>query len=370
MRIIQSMKSHTQTIFVGMSGGVDSSLSAALLKEEGYNIVGVFIKTWQPEWIECTWRQERRDAMRVCAHLDIPFVELDLEREYKQGVADYMIDEYKKGRTPNPDVMCNKEVKFGGFLSWARKHGADAVATGHYAQCIQVGDTYQLHKGNDPRKDQSYFLWTLTQEQLSSIVFPIGHLPKDTVRAMASSYNLPTATKKDSQGICFIGQVDMKDFLKHYIPEKRGDVLLRDGTIIGHHNGALFFTRGERHGFTITHKGSDDAPYYVVDKDIDANTITVDHSPQDDMLSFPEGRLVMQLHSVVWRSTSSEGVYDGQIRYHGDFAEYTIDAYDEKSGTITCSTSSVDEVPALGQSLVLYRGSECVGGGIIDAVGA
>jgi len=174
-------------IFVGVSGGVDSSVSAALLQEQGHDVVGVFIRTWQPDWTPCTWKDERRDAMRVCAHLDIPFIELDLEKEYKQGVADYMIEEYRAGRTPNPDVMCNKEVKFGGFLKWALEHDADAIATGHYAQNIfnEKTDMYEMHKGKDDGKDQSYFLWTLTQDQLSKSLFPVGHLEKSTVRELA-----------------------------------------------------------------------------------------------------------------------------------------------------------------------------------------
>ncbi|MCB9809332.1 tRNA 2-thiouridine(34) synthase MnmA, partial [Candidatus Nomurabacteria bacterium] len=249
-----------KTIFVGVSGGVDSSVAVALLKEQGHRIVGVFIRTWQPEWMECTWRDERRDAMRVCAHLDIPFLECDLTQEYKTGVADYMIGEYKAGRTPNPDVMCNKEVKFGGFLKWALERGADYVATGHYTRvvsCKLQGENkggYALLRGVDESKDQSYFLWTLTQDQLQHILFPIGNMPKSKTRTLAKKYHLPTATKKDSQGICFIGEISMKEFLSHYIDQQLGDVLNAQGEVIGYHSGALFFTLGERHGFTITHK--------------------------------------------------------------------------------------------------------------------
>ncbi len=175
-----------KTIFVGISGGVDSSVAAALLKDHGHKILGVFIRTWQPDWIECTWKDERRDAMRVCAHLDIPFVELDLEKDYKEGVADYMIAEYKLGRTPNPDVMCNREVKFGGFLRWALAHGADYVATGHYVDREVLEDgKVQMLRGNDPQKDQSYFLWTLQQNQMKHILFPVGNIPKSRVRELA-----------------------------------------------------------------------------------------------------------------------------------------------------------------------------------------
>lgn len=255
-------------VFVGVSGGVDSSVTAALLQDQGYDVVGVFIRTWQPDWIECTWLHERRDAMRVCAHLNIPFLELDLEQEYKQGVADYMIAEYRAGRTPNPDVMCNREVKFGGFLQWALKQGADYIATGHYARVIHRENESVLLQGKDLTKDQSYFLWTLTEEQLRHVLFPIGEFQKTQVRELAKKYHLPTAVKKDSQGICFIGEIDMKEFLKHYIDIHPGDVVNEQGEIIGYHQGALFHTLGERHGFTITKKGTQDAPYYVIAKDI------------------------------------------------------------------------------------------------------
>lgn len=194
-------------LFVGMSGGVDSSVSAALLKEAGYHVTGVFLKVWQPDFLPCNWKEERLDAMRVAAVLDIPFVTIDLEKEYKEEVVDYMIAEYRRGRTPNPDVMCNKEIKFGAFLKKALAMGADAVATGHYAQNMfnpaagTVG-LWEMRESADTDKDQTYFLWTLTQERLSKILFPIGHLTKPEVRKLAQKFGLPTAEKKDSQGLC------------------------------------------------------------------------------------------------------------------------------------------------------------------------
>jgi tRNA-specific 2-thiouridylase len=211
-------------VFVGMSGGVDSSVSSALLKKAGFDVTGVFIKTWSPDFMECTWKDERLDAMRVCAKLDIPFITLDLEKEYKEKVADYMIEEYKKGRTPNPDVMCNKEIKFGAFFNWAMSRGADYVATGHYARTLKKkSGEVMLSAGNDDNKDQSYFLWNIKKEHLDKTLFPVGHLEKSEVRKLAKKFNLPTATKKDSQGVCFLGKVDMKDFLEHYIRPKRGE---------------------------------------------------------------------------------------------------------------------------------------------------
>ena len=344
----------SKKVFVGVSGGVDSSVSAALLLEQGYDVVGVFIRTWQPDWIECTWKSERRDAMRVCAHLGIPFFELDLEQEYKQGVADYMIAEYRAGRTPNPDVMCNREVKFGGFLKWAISHGADFIATGHYAQ----NNSGKLCKGVDATKDQSYFLWTLTNEQLEKVLFPIGHLQKTDVRKLAEKFQLPTATKKDSQGICFIGEIDMKEFLAHYIATEKGNVLDEQGKVIGEHDGALLYTLGERHGFEITDKGTNDKPYYVVAKNLDNNTITVSENPKEREISS-----VVTLHDCVWREALRHQKYEAQIRYHGELKQCTVKALNGQESEVTF------EVPdfslSAGQSVVVYSGNVCVGGGVV-----
>ncbi len=280
-------------VFVGLSGGVDSSVSALLLQKAGYEVTGVFIKVWQPENGECTWKEDRRDAMRVAAHLGIKFVTLDLRDEYKRGVVDYMIAEYAKGRTPNPDVMCNKEVKFGAFMNWAMAQGADCVATGHYAQ-MRDGEMFE---GRDGEKDQSYFLWTLSEDQLKKILFPIGHLEKSEVRKIAEKNNIPVAKKKDSQGVCFIGHIDMKDFIREHVlasasdssdpshsAEVRGlsegNVLDVNGKIIGRHDGSLLYTIGERHGLALSTNTTNTPRYYVIDKDIIKNTITVAEKEQ------------------------------------------------------------------------------------------
>ena len=364
-------KNSEKTVFVGVSGGVDSSVSAVLLKDQGFNVVGVFMRTWQPDWIECTWRDERRDAIRVCAHLDIPFVELDLEREYKEGVADYMIAEYKKGRTPNPDVMCNREVKFGGFLKWALKNGADYIATGHYVQVVvakneailSLKNKVQMLRGNDTNKDQSYFLWTLAQNQLKHILFPVGNIPKARVRELALKYNIPVATKKDSQGICFIGEINMKDFLNHYIDENPGNVLNEDGDIIGSHNGNLFYTIGERHGFTINKKGTDDGPYYVISKSIENNTITVSQNPDKDSAQ----NKFFNLDTVVDnQDIFADGVdIEAQIRYRGEVKKVKIISYNKNKKTMKISFDKNDASIAAGQSVVFYDGNICLGGGII-----
>ena len=377
-------------VFVGMSGGVDSSVSAALLIDAGYDVTGVFIRTWQPDFIQCTWRDERRDAMRVCAHLGIPFLECDGESAYRDNVAMYMIEEYRAGRVPNPDVMCNREVKFGVFWAFAQAHGADYIATGHYAQVknLVVGllsdssptTKLQLVRGIDPTKDQSYFLWTLTSDDLAHTLFPVGHLPKTEVRKLAEKYNIPVATKKDSQGVCFLGEIDMKEFLQHYIKTENGNVLDTDGKTIGHHDGALLYTLGERHGFTITEKTDHDKRYYVVAKDIPNNTITVSDSQNETVGQSTRIPVIR----TIWRTDISNdelGVvpqgsaggptpgysghisYTANIRYHGENLPCKIEVKNENEAVI------VFENPVLvapGQSIVVCSGEVCVGGGIVD----
>lgn len=343
-------------VFVGVSGGVDSSVAAAMLKDEGYDVTGVFIRTWTPEFLECSWRDERRDAIRVCAHLGIPFLECDGEEAYKRGVADYMINEYRLGRTPNPDVMCNREVKFGVFWDFAKSHGADFIATGHYAQ----NENNSLYKGKDESKDQCYFLWTLTKDDLAHTLFPVGSLEKSEVRKKALKYGLPTAIKKDSQGICFLGEVDMKDFLRHYIEEKEGNVVFENGEILGTHTGALFVTLGERLSFNNLKKSTNDLPYYVIHKDIEKNEIVVSNnnplseSHKEDSFYKKEFDLI----NTVFRENVVENkVYDAQIRYHGEF--YTVKIIGDRV---------FFEEPILvasGQSVVVYDNNVCIGGGIV-----
>lgn len=370
---------HSHTVFVGLSGGVDSAVSAYLLKKESFKVVGAFIKTWQPDWLPCTWKEERRDAMRVAAHLEIPLITIDLEKEYKEGVADYMISEYKKGRTPNPDVMCNKEVKFGAFLKKAMEMGADYVATGHYARVQEFKNlnfkfkinlkksklktlNFKLLKAKDEEKEQSYFLWTLKQNQLEKILFPIGHLKKSEVRRIAKKIGLPNAEKKDSQGICFIGKVGMKEFLSHYIPKKRGEVLNLSGEQIGHHDGAVFYTIGERHGFDVTKKSSNDERFYVIKKDIASNTIVV--GKENDLkteLSKILKEIFIQDTNWINKEPEEEKVYDAQIRYHQKLQKVRLKK--EKAGWKVIFKDF--QTGASGQSIVLYDKDVCLGGGVI-----
>lgn len=353
---IQSKKGK---VFVGLSGGVDSSVSAALLKEAGYDVMGVFIQGWYPDWMECSWRDDRLDAMRVAVALDIPFVTLDLEKEYKKEVVDYMVSEYRAGRTPNPDVMCNKYVKFGAFLTWALAQGADYVATGHYARVDTDGT---LLSGRDAGKDQSYFLWTLTKEQLSHILFPVGDMEKDEVRKLAKKHGLSTAEKKDSQGICFMGQVDIVEFLSHYIEKKRGDVLDERGRVIGTHDGATYLTLGVRHGFTVTEKTPDDRPYYVIARDIEKNTITVSHRAPDGTLSSEKKEF--SLSSVNWIGDRPESgkKYKARVRHLGELLPCMVEMVNADEAEVGFEK---DITIAPGQSVVVYDGDICLGGGIV-----
>jgi len=393
-------------VFVGLSGGVDSAVSAALLKKQNYEVVGVFIRTWHPDFLECNEEQERIDSMRIAAHLNIPFLTFDLKKVYKKEVADYMIAEYKAGRTPNPDVMCNKKVKFGAFLKKAISIGADFVATGHYTQTclapsyfssLRPSPEYRggtlgklkierikagLCKGVDPSKDQSYFLWTLKQEQLKKILFPIGHLKKTEVRKLAKKFNLPVAEKKDSQGICFLGAVDLKEFLKHYIKEKKGKVYNEFGEEIGYHDGVFFHTLGERHGFIITKKSPNDRAYYIVGKDIKKNILYVSQNPkqllfhgsqnfQRSDLKFPKRSDLRELENFCINLENTNWIseipkinknYTAQIRYHSEFLPCKI----------ICAKSNFAQVifkkPILiasGQSCVIYDKNICLGGGVV-----
>ena len=357
-------------VFVGLSGGVDSAVSAALLKRAGYDVIGVFIKVWQPDWLECNWREDRRDAMRVAAHIGIPFITLDLEKEYKKGVIDYMLVEYSSGRTPNPDVMCNREVKFGAFWKWAKEHGADFIATGHYARVSTIKGSNKnesglaLFAGIDSNKDQSYFLWTLNQGDLRHVLFPVGHLVKPEVRKLAKRFKLPNAIKKDSQGLCFIGKVDLKGFLAHYIKTKEGKLLNEKGMVIGNHPGALFFTLGERHGFTITTKSPNDEAYYVIAKDMKDNTVTVSNKRNDLSTNSVTG-LKINISNTNWcKDTPRVGqMVSVRTRYRQPLIKAKIISVNDNNATFEIKNTTDPITP--GQSLVAYDRGECLGGGVI-----
>lgn len=361
-------KKQKQKVFVGLSGGVDSAVSAAILMRD-FDVTGVFIKVWSPDFLPCTWREDRLDAMRVSAYLNIPFLTLDLEKEYKKEVVDYMIAEYKNGRTPNPDVMCNKEIKFGAFYDFACKNGADFIATGHYVQKkerknekLKMQKEYTLTEAVDPAKEQSYFLWNIKKEQLPHVLFPIGGFQKLKVRELAKKFGLPNAIKKDSQGLCFIGKVDMKDFLSHFIDEKKGKVLDTKGNVIGEHDGAVFLTIGQRHGFTIKNKKTQSLPHYIVAKDVKKNTITVSTLKNSDETAV--SKKTCTLSNVNWMREPEQGKkYDIRFRYHQEPLSGTVAKKGKVWGIELNKTFAGISV---GQSAVVYDEEIMLGGGIIE----
>lgn len=338
-------------VFVGLSGGVDSAVSAALLQQQGYEVHGVFIRIALPGY-PCSAGVDKIDAMRVAAHLKISFVEIDMSEEYERQVFKTSMAEFAKGRTPNPDALCNREIKFGLLYDWCRAQGADFVATGHYAQ-VKDG---QLIAGLDESKDQSYFLWMVPGKKLQKTLFPVGGLHKTAVRALAEKFKLPNAARKDSQGLCFLGDVSIDDMLEREIEMTPGDVLDEAGQVVGSHEGVPAYALGQRHGFTLFAQTSAMVPHYVIDKDIEFNTITVSPNrfPQDAQAT------EVTLSEINWIGDVSSGSYQARYRYHQTLIPATLGA-DKK----TVRLPEPHYVP-LGQSLVLYDNTRCLGGGIID----
>lgn len=360
-----------QKIFVALSGGVDSAVAAHMLKEAGHKVTGVFIRVWQPDFLPCNQDEEERAAKRVAAHLGIPFLRCDLTDEYKRDVVDTMVAEYKKGNTPNPDVLCNAHIKFGAFLKWAKERGAEKIATGHHAQVLseplspsRAKLRYQLVRGADTRKDQSYFLWKLTQEELSHTLMPIGHMQKEEVRAYAEKHTLPSAYKPDSQGLCFIGHVDMKTFLKHFIATKEGVVLNENGEVVGHHDGAEFITIGQRSGFTLNTKDVHRTVHYVVAKDLVHNTITVSpHHYGGSTAIVSEKHKTHALTDANFTQNIDENKqYTCEIRYHGEVLTCRVAVGNAANATISFAQP---QLVASGQSIVVYDDNHCLGGGVV-----
>lgn len=371
-----TIKSNKSKVFCLMSGGVDSSVAAALLVEQGYDVCGVFMKNWSPPSIQslsdCPWLKDQADAQAVCQKLKIPFQSVNFEKEYRQKVVDYFLSEYQAGRTPNPDVMCNREIKFGIFLDWAKSQGTDFVASGHYVR-IERNATAgaSLRRGIDKNKDQSYFLWTLTQDQLRYCLFPIGDLTKPQVRQIAKNFNLPTAAKKDSQGICFIGAINVGRFLRSEISAQKGAIIGSSGDVIGEHDGAVYYTIGQRHGFRLTenrklaqiYRGKDVPPLFVVAKDLKENIIYVGET--DDPRLFAKEIVV---HDINWinQSLIANRQISAQIRYRQKPTPCKISPLDQKSAKVEFK-SSVRAV-ALGQSVVFFQDDLVLGGGMIEIV--
>ena len=345
-------------VFVGLSGGVDSAVSAALLKQQGFEVTGVFIKAWQPDWLPCSWREERRDAMKAAIALDIPFLFLDLEKEYKKGVVDKMLSEYKAGRTPNPDVLCNREIKFGHFWEFAKERGADFIATGHYAQ----NESGNLMEGKDKEKDQSYFLWTLTPQDLVHTIFPVGGMEKSQVRELARKFKLPVAEKKDSQGICFMGDVSMEEFLSHFIETKPGKVLNPKGEVIGKHDGLIYYTVGERRGFEVTKKDAESGPFYIIWKNVKRNALIVSDD-EGEIIELSPNKVVLK--DVNWINEPTGPEITARVRYRGEKLPCTLSAEGKQ---LIVEFSEPVRGLSLGQSLVFYHGEICLGGAIMDKI--
>ena len=368
-------------VFVGMSGGVDSSVAAALLKKKGYDVVGVFIKGWSDnrffkDTTMCPWVTDQEDARRVASQIGIPFYTFDFEKEYRKKVVEYMVKSYRSGITPNPDVMCNKEIKFGVFFEKARKLGADFVATGHHARVTRRDGVARLRAGKDANKDQSYFLWTLTQKQLSRTLMPIGDYTKEEVRAMARELGLPTAEKKDSQGLCFVGEVNVHDFLKSMIKPKKGKIITTGGNIVGEHEGAMFYTIGQRHGIGVKGgrpkgeprpKGAGGTLYYVTGKDIKKNILYVGEGVNDAEL-YKRELTATQLSWISGKAPALPLRCSARIRYRQPIQKTRLFEVKNQKSKVK-SFKAVFDAPqravAPGQSIVFYRGDTVTGGGII-----
>lgn len=338
-------------VFVGLSGGVDSAVSAALLKDAGYEVVGVFIRISLAGY-PCTAGTDKLDAMRVAAHLHIPFLEIDLSKNYKDAVFDTTLESYAAGRTPNPDTLCNREIKFGAFYDFARTHGADFIATGHYAQI----KNNELWVSADPQKDQSYFLWMVPEHVLGHVLFPVGGMHKPHVRMLAKKFKLPNAVRKDSQGLCFLGDVSIDHMLSKELSPTPGSVLGEDGQVLGSHSGVELYTLGQRHGFTLHAQTPTTPAYFVIGKDLDKNTLTVSTSP------FPRKATgaVVTLRDVNWIGEVALGPCDVRFRYRQTLLPAILDTTEGQ-----CTITTPVYVPE-GQSLVLYRQGRCLGGGSVD----
>lgn len=360
-------KSPAETrIVVGMSGGVDSSVAALLLKQQGYDVIGVFMKNWDDtdEQGICTATEDFEDVRHVCDHIGIPYYSVNFEREYMDRVFKYFLDEYKRGRTPNPDVLCNREIKFKELLDRAQQLGADYLATGHYAQVHPnaVDGKFDLLRGNDPGKDQTYFLHMLTQEPLSKAMFPIGHMPKARVREIAKEAGLPTATKKDSTGICFIGERNFKQFLSQYLPAQEGEMRTLSGEVKGTHDGLMYYTIGQRQGLGIGGSGTGE-PWFVVGKDLTNNVLLVEQGHDHPSL-YAESLTASDLNWILGDAPAQEFHCTAKFRYRQP--DQGVMVFVEPDNKCRVLFDEPQRAITPGQSVVFYQEEMCLGGGIID----
>ncbi len=359
--------SSTKKVIVGMSGGVDSSVSAHLLIEQGYQVEGLFMKNWEEDDDDeyCSAAEDVADAQAVCDLLGIKLNTINFSAEYWDNVFEFFLQEYQAGRTPNPDIMCNKEIKFKAFLDYALDLGADFIATGHYARRKDENNQITMLKGVDNNKDQTYFLYTLGQKQLSKTLFPIGELQKSEVRQIADKLNLSNARKKDSTGICFIGERRFTEFLSQYLPAQPGLIKTPDGKVIGEHQGLMFHTLGQRKGLFIGGRAdSDETPWYVVDKDITNNVLIVAQG-HDHPLLLNNGLIATQLHWVSNHKPLTDFSCTAKTRYRQTDVDCQI-AFSDDGATASVKFTQPQRAITPGQSIVFYRGECCLGGGIID----
>ena len=358
----------SKSVVVGMSGGVDSSVAAYLLKEQGYQISGAFMKNWEEDHDDpdypCTALDDMRDALNVCEQLGIELDAQNFSKEYKDRVFKYFLQEYEAGRTPNPDILCNREIKFKAFLEYALQQGADKMATGHYARIDEIDGRYRLLRGKDDNKDQTYFLYTLGQYALSKSLFPVGELEKPKVRQLAEQAGFENHGKKDSTGICFIGERNFRPFLQRYLFSKPGEIHSPEGDYLGEHRGAIFYTLGQRGGLGIGGKqNSDGSPWYVVAKDLSRNIITAAQG-HDHPLLFSQSLRAIDMHWVSGQAPKAPYTCIAKVRHRQADQVCTIDYCDEQTCHVTFAQPQRAVTP--GQSIVFYQGEECLGGAIID----
>lgn len=358
------MSDKKKRVVVGMSGGVDSAVSAALLKEQGFDVVGLYMSNWKetdPNGC-CTGEQDWTDVRYVCDKIGIPYYSVDFSKQYMDNVFKLFVEEYKKGRTPNPDVLCNREVKFGPFADFARELGADYIATGHYCKVRHDGDMHYLLRAKDENKDQTYFLNQVSSHQLRDVIFPLGDLTKPEVRELALKFDIPVAKKKDSTGICFIGERNFRQFLSQYIPMKDGDIVTQDGKVVGRHHGVYFYTLGQRRGLGIG--GSADGNgerWFVLGKDVANNRLIVSQG-EDDIL-FKDG-LVTEGFNFITPAPAKEFDCEVRIKHRQPLQRAHLSVLD--NGDIRIVFDEKQRAIAEGQYAVVYYGDICLGGGVIN----